>query len=84
MEGRLDAATAPAAQESFLRVAGEYSSIVLDFENLAYVSSAGLRALLAMQKAVNKAAGHMHLVHVQPEIVEVLDMTGFSGILDVR
>ena len=47
LEGRLDTTSAPAAQEACLKVAGEYAKIELDFTDLAYVSSAGLRALLA-------------------------------------
>lgn len=84
MEGRLDTSSAPAAQEAFLKVAGEYAAIELNFNDLAYVSSAGLRALLMLQKQVNKTGGSLVLTHVSPAIMEVFEMTGFSGILRIE
>ena len=81
LEGRLDTSSAPAAQEAFLKVAGEYAQIELNFTELAYVSSAGLRAL---QKQVNKTGGSLVLTHVSPAIMEVFEMTGFSGILNIQ
>ena len=83
LEGRLDTTSAPAAQEAFLKVAGEYAKIVLDFSQLAYVSSAGLRALLMLQKQVNRTGGSLTLTSVSPAIMEVFEMTGFSGILNI-
>lgn len=83
LEGRLDTTSAPAAQEAFLKVAGEYAAIELNFTDLAYVSSAGLRALLTLQKQVNRTGGDLKLTHVSPAIMEVFEMTGFSGILNI-
>lgn len=84
LEGRLDTTSAPAAQEAFLKVAGEYAKIELDFTDLAYVSSAGLRALLTLQKQVNRTGGSLVLTNVSPSIMEVFEMTGFSGILTIQ
>lgn len=84
LEGRLDTVTAPSAQEAFMKVAGEYASLVLDFAKLEYVSSAGLRALLMLQKQVNRTGGSLSLRNVSPAIMEVFEMTGFSGILDIE
>ncbi len=84
LEGRLDTTSAPAAQDAFLKVAGEYAQIVLNFQDLVYVSSAGLRALLALQKQVNKTGGSLSLAHVSPAVLEVFEMTGFSGILHIE
>lgn len=83
LEGRLDTTSAPAAQEAFLKVAGGYAKITLDFASLDYVSSAGLRALLAMQKQVNRSGGRLTLKNVSPAVMEVFEMTGFSGILNI-
>ncbi len=84
MAGRLDTTSAPAAQDALLKTANEYANLLLDFAELEYVSSAGLRALLATQKQVNKNAGSMVLENVSPSIIEVFEMTGFSGILTSR
>lgn len=83
LEGRLDATSAPAAQEAFLKVAGEYASLTLDFAALVYVSSAGLRALLTLQKQINRTGGSLALKNVSPAVMEVFEMTGFSGLLHI-
>ena len=83
LEGRLDTTSAPAAQDVFMKAAGEYSKIALNFSTLDYVSSAGLRALLALQKQVNRTGGSLTLTNVSPVVMEVFEMTGFSGILQI-
>ena len=83
LEGRMDTTSAPAAQEVFLTTAGEYAKITLDFASLDYVSSAGLRALLMLQKQVNRTGGSLTLTNVSPAVMEVFEMTGFSGILQI-
>ena len=83
LEGRLDTGSAPSAQEAFLKVAGEYADIELDFTKLAYISSAGLRSLLVLQKQVNRTGGNLSLTHVAPSVKEVFEITGFSSILHI-
>ena len=81
IEGRLDTMTAPEF-ESFLcqnyHGAGELN---LDCENLTYISSAGLRVLLAAQK---KSRGAMKLTNVCELVMEVFEMTGFADILTIE
>ena len=81
IDGRLDTTTAPQL-ESFIgeNYDGE-CSIVIDCEKLAYVSSAGLRVLLAAQK---KTKGAMKLVRVCELVMEVFEMTGFADILVIE
>ena len=55
----------------------------IDFEKLQYISSAGLRVLLSAQKTMNKQ-GTMVLKNVRPEIMEILEITGFADILTIR
>ena len=83
LEGRLDTATAPSVQEAFLKVAGQYAQIEVNFSDLAYISSAGLRALLLLQKQVNKTGGSLVLTKVKPSIKEVFEITGFAGIMTI-
>lgn len=82
-EGRLDSQSAPPAQEALLDAADQYDMITIDAEELKYVSSAGLRVFLLLQKKMIKKGGTLALVHVKPEIKEVFEMTGFSSILNV-
>jgi anti-sigma B factor antagonist len=59
-------------------------NVMLDFSALEYVSSAGLRVLLAMQKKMNAQGGAMKLRGVLPEVSEIFEITGFSGILTIE
>ncbi|MBE7721716.1 MAG: STAS domain-containing protein, partial [Lacrimispora celerecrescens] len=57
--------------------------LVLDFEKLDYLSSAGLRVLLAAQKAMNRQ-GDMVVRHVNETISEIFEVTGFCDILTIE
>ena len=83
LDGRLDTSTAPAVQDVFLKVAGQYAELELNFRYLAYISSAGLRALLMLQKQVNKTGGSLVLTHVKPAVKEVFEITGFAGVMNI-
>jgi len=85
MEGRLDTNTAPNFQkelEEYYNVQG--FSLILNFEKLDFVSSAGLRVLLLIQKKSKALSGNMVIKNVKPEIQEVFNMTGFSEILTIE
>lgn len=77
--GRVDTTTAPEL-EAGLRLAGS-ETLTLDLSGVPYMSSAGLRCLLAAQKKMMAGGGAMTVVGVQPAVKEVLDITGLSGIL---
>jgi anti-sigma B factor antagonist len=55
----------------------------MDFEGLEYISSAGLRVLLATQKVMNKQ-GKMKVIHVNEVVMDVFDVTGFADILTIE
>ena len=57
--------------------------LVLDFADLEYISSAGLRVLLKLQKVMNKK-GSMKLIHVGEVVKEVFEITGFTDILTIE
>ena len=83
LSGRLDTTTASALQEALLPEFEESMHVELDFAELAYVSSAGLRVLLMGEKTAKAKGGKQTLVNVSAEIMEVFDMTGFTSILHV-
>lgn len=85
LEGRLDTTTAPDLQGKLLEEIGTGKALILDFTDLVYVSSAGLRVLLAGQKALNKRSHQtMTLRGVSQEVMEVFEMTGFVDILTIE
>ena len=81
LAGRLDTVTAPDLERFLADKYNTVSAIELDFEKLAYVSSAGLRVLLGAQK---KMKGAMKLKNVNELVMEVFEMTGFADILVIE
>lgn len=80
--GRLDTTTAPTLEEEIKADIDGVKELNLDFSGLEYISSAGLRVLLSVQKIMNKQ-GSMKISNVVPEIMEVFDITGFTDILTI-
>ena len=83
VSGRLDTTTAPQLEAELKRSVDGVTSLVFDFSELEYLSSAGLRVLLAAQKIMNRQ-GTMVIRHVNETIMEVFEITGFSEILTVE
>ena len=81
LDGRLDTTTAPELESFFGANYDGTGSIVIDCEKLMYVSSAGLRVLLATQKKTKDA---MKLTNVCELVMEVFEMTGFADILVIE
>ena len=81
LDGRLDTITAPEFEKFLGENFIETDSLIIDCKNLAYVSSAGLRVLLATQK---KAKNSMKLINVCELVMEVFEMTGFADILTIE
>ena len=84
LEGRLDTTTAPELEEELKTALDGVTELTMDFEKLEYISSAGLRVLLNAQKKANATGGTMTLTHVNDEIMDVFDMTGFISFLTIE
>ena len=80
--GRLDTITAPALDKTINEDIGETKNLVLDVKGMEYISSAGLRVLLATQKKMQKI-GSMKVINACEEVMEVFEMTGFADILTI-
>ena len=80
LEGRLDTGTAPELEALVRSELDGIETLVFDFEKLEYISSAGLRVLLAAQKIMNKQ-GSMVVKNVSDEVKEIFEVTGFTDIL---
>ena len=81
VNGRVDTVTAPEL-EAGLKF-GDATSVVLDLANVPYMSSAGLRILLTAHKTMLGRGGELQIANVQGSVREVLDITGFSSILNL-
>lgn len=82
LQGRLDTVTAPELEKDLQESLDGVRELVLDFEGLEYISSAGLRVLLSAQKVMNRQ-GEMRVAHVNETIMEIFEVTGFSDILTI-
>ena len=83
LEGRLDTMTSTSLEEELTASLDGITDLVLDIDKLEYMSSAGLRVLLAVQKRMSKQ-GSMKVTHVNPIIMEIFEVTGFSDILTIE
>jgi len=83
VSGRLDTTTAPQLEAEFNSSLDNYEELVVDMNDLEYISSAGLRVILSAQKKMG-AKGGMIIKNVNDEIMEVFDITGFSDILNIQ
>ncbi len=77
--GRLDAQTAPEAEEFLLEQAMNFDSIILNFAQLGYISSAGLRTLKALRMTMRKKGGTLALKGVSSSVMEIFEMTGLAA-----
>ena len=84
LSGRLDTTTSPKLQESLIPEFDNETHIELDFKDLKYLSSAGLRVLLIATKTAKAKNGRLTLINVSDDINEVFQMTGFSDILNIE
>lgn len=83
LEGRLDTTTAPQLESELSENLDGVTELTIDFAELSYISSAGLRVLLATQKRMNKQ-GSMKLINVNEIVMEVFEITGFVDILTIE
>ena len=83
LTGRLDTTTAPSLENVISEEIDGVTALVLEFSQLDYISSAGLRVLLAAQKQMNKQ-GSMVIKNANDDIKEVFDITGFADILTLE
>lgn len=82
LNGRLDTMTSPQLEEETSSCLEGVRELVLDLAGLEYISSAGLRVILSMQKTMNRS-GEMKVIHVNEVIQDIFDVTGFSDILTI-
>lgn len=84
--GRIDTQTAPNLQETLDKdIDNGEKNLVLDFKSVEYISSAGLRTVLHVQKRINEIEGaKMSLINVSSEVFEVFEMTGFTDFININ
>lgn len=83
LAGRLDTNSSPSLEAELKQSVSGVKELIFDFSEVEYISSAGLRILLAAQKVMNRQ-GSMKLIGVSADVMEVFEITGFSDILTIE
>lgn len=84
LTGSIDPNTSPVLQKKVLDFIGSNEKkIILDFTNVEYISSAGLRVMLMAAKSMKKSGGQIILSSMKDFVKEVFDMSGFSTIFKI-
>ena len=81
--GRLDTNTSPQLDDELKNHLPSLKTLIFDFRELSYISSAGLRVILSMKK-IMKEQSEMTIINVNETIMEVFEVTGFSDILTIK
>lgn len=84
LSGRLDTTTAPQLEMKIQESLEGTEMLILDFADLEYLSSSGLRVLLSAHKAICKQGGEMKIRHVNEVIHDVFLITGFLDVLNIE
>lgn len=84
LSGDLDTKTAKDAEALFTQLAGRFTNITLNMKDLNYISSAGLRSIRNLYLLVFKKGGKLMITNVHDNVMEVFEMTGLAGLLNIR
>ncbi len=84
LKGRLDAVSSPVAEKKvFEFINNGHSKLILDFSNVAYLSSAGMRMLLSTTKRLKSLSGKLVVCNITSNVMDVLKMSGFDHVLEL-
>ena len=84
LDGKMDITTAPDLEQVVMNDLDGVTRLIMDFEKLTYISSAGLRVLLIAQKKMTGKGGSMKVVHVNEMVMEVMTAMGFADIMTIE
>ena len=83
LNGRLDTLTSPELEQK-IKDENVNEDLILDFKNLEYISSAGLRVLLSTKKLLNSQGKELTITNINDVVKEVFNVTGFINILNIK
>lgn len=84
INGYLNVKTSPILEEELTKSIGGAKKLILDFSNVEYISSAGLRVLLGMEKTMRRQGGSMTLLHVNAAVKEIIRLAGFLQVMHIE
>ena len=84
IEGRLDKISSPVLEEEMKKQHEKKMDIVIDFKKLEYISSAGLRVLIASEKQLKEIGKTLEIINVNDDVMSILSVTGFTYLLNIK
>jgi anti-sigma B factor antagonist len=85
IKGRLDAATAPIADETIKKALEEnINRLLFDLEDLEYLSSGGLRVILSAAKEIRRREGKVALANLKQYVYEIFEVSGFTAMIPIK
>jgi anti-sigma B factor antagonist len=82
--GQLNTGTASKLESEINKILTEHQKIILNLNQTLFVSSAGLRVFLMTAKKLKASGGNLRFCHANEVVTEILEISGFSTILDVK
>ena len=83
-EGRLDTITSPVLYDQLNEILDDVMELTFDLADLEYISSAGLRVLLAIQQKMDERHASMKAIHVGESVMQVFNLAGFGSVLEIE
>ncbi|MDR1205816.1 MAG: STAS domain-containing protein [Peptococcaceae bacterium] len=83
MPVKVDSNTAESVRREVLELVRDQTDLTLDFGQTTYISSAGLRVVLILEKKVRAAGGELELRNVKQQILEIFELTGLAGVVRI-
>lgn len=84
VSGKLNTNTSPELEEALAPLIVASGTVILDFSNLDYLSSAGIRVLIGANKKLAASGGELRIVHCQDAIHEIFEVTGLEDVLNIQ
>ena len=84
VSGKLNTNTSPELEEALAPLIGASGTVILDFSNLDYLSSAGIRVLIGANKKLSASGGELRIVRCQDAIHEIFEVTGLEDVLNIQ
>lgn len=82
-EGRIDTKTSPILESDIQKYIDSTDNMILDFTNVDYISSGGMRVLLALHKRLKKKGGTLKVINVKDSIYEIFKLVGFHSMVEL-
>ena len=82
-KGRLDLTASPVLEKELQQYLDGIQEVIMDFTDVDYISSGGLRTLLAVEQLLEERGGGLKVVHANEYILEIFDMVGFNAVVTV-